>query len=405
MELMKRVKGTAKSAASVHKKAEYGTDSAEIREAIKKPHANRIPLVILFPLMVLLFTLVFSVNLITNNFKKYSNVSQGYYILTSKTCTEADKINIGDFSAHDEYTKAVSEARVKCANVENLTNEIKETIKDYNAEVVGGIYSYQRGDGQTFDVIESDVIDDYVTEQTTDKIAYVVSKDKADTEAENTKVVGLLPDAKAFGNLMKNKSSENLLSIYLKLLSSNGSKTVNNVVYDNGSAIFKKFTKNSTVIDYQPIVKFNKEEDVLFYCTKYNCLKNDQTIQVNNLFAPNIGMVVIDSVMSVAIIIIAAIISAIWLVYSILQALVDRYSLPYNAVMILITAAFGYGLMYLVTPQNQLSEFLKNYFVKDLGLTQNIVAFNLIVVIAILIAPSILVDFITLLVRLKKKNQ
>ena len=402
---MKRVKGTAKSAASVHKKAEYGTDSAEIREANKKPHANRLPLVILFPLMVLLFTLVFSVNLITNNFKKYSNVSQGYYILTSKVCTEADKINIGDYSAHDEYTKAVTEARVKCADVDKLTTEINESVKEYNAEVVGGIYSYQRGDGQTFDVIESDVIDDYVTEQTTDKIAYVVSKDKADTEAENTKVVGLLPDAKAFGNLMKNKSSENLLSIYLKLLSSNGSKTVNNVVYDNGSAIFKKFTKNSTVIDYQPIVKFNKEEDVLFYCTKYNCLKNDQAIQVNNLFAPNIGMVVIDSVTSIAIIIVAAIISAIWLVYSILQALVDRYSLPYNAVMILLTAAVGYGLTYLVTPRDQLADFLKSYFVNDLGLTSNIVALNLFVVFGILLAPSILVDIITFIVRLKKKNQ
>lgn len=402
---MKRVKGTAKSAASVHKKAEYGTDSAEIREANKKPHANRLPLVILFPLMVLLFTLVFSVNLITNNFKKYSNVSQGYYILTSKVCTEADKINIGDYSAHDEYTKAVTEARVKCADVDKLTTEINESVKEYNAEVVGGIYSYQRGDGQTFDVIESDVVDGYVTEQTTDKIAYVVSKDKADTEAENTKVVGLLPDAKAFGNLMKNKSSENLLSIYLKLLSSNGSKTVNNVVYDNGSAIFKKFTKNSTVIDYQPIVKFNKEEDVLFYCTKYNCLKNDQTIQVNNLFAPNIGMVVIDSVTSIAIIIVAAIISAIWLVYSILQALVDRYSLPYNAVMILLTAATGYGLTYLAAPRDQLADFLKSYFVSDLGLTSNIVALNLFVVFGILLAPSILVDIITFIVRLKKKNQ
>ena len=402
---MKRVKGTAKSAASVHKKAEYGTDSAEIREANKKPHANRLPLVILFPLMVLLFTLVFSVNLITNNFKKYSNVSQGYYILTSKVCTEADKINIGDYSAHDEYAKAVTEARVKCADVDKLTTEINESVKEYNAEVVGGIYSYQRGDGQTFDVIESDVVDSYVTEQTTDKIAYVVSKDKADTEAENTKVVGLLPDAKAFGNLMKNKSSENLLSIYLKLLSSNGSKTVNNVVYDNGSAIFKKFTKNSTVVDYQPIVKFNKEEDVLFYCTKYNCLKNDQAIQANNLFAPNIGMVVIDSVTSIAIIVVAAIISAIWLVYSILQALVDRYSLPYNAVMILLTAAVGYGLTYLVAPRDQLSDFLKNYFVKDLGLTSNIVALNLFVVVGILLAPSILVDIITFIVRLKKKNQ
>ena len=402
---MKRVKGTAKSAASVHKKAEYGTDSAEIREANKKPHANRLPLVILFPLMVLLFTLVFSVNLITNNFKKYSNVSQGYYILTNKVCTEADKINIGDYSAHDEYTKAVTEARVKCADVDKLTTEINESVKEYNAEVVGGIYSYQRGDGQTFDVIESDVIDDYVTEQTTDKIAYVVSKDKADTEAENTKVVGLLPDTKAFGNLMKNKSSENLLSIYLKLLSSNGSKTVNNVVYDNGSAIFKKFTKNSTVVDYQPIVKFNKEEDVLFYCTKYNCLKNDQAIQVNNLFAPNIGMVVIDSVTSIAIIIVAAIISAIWLVYSILQALVDRYSLPYNAVMILLTAATGYGLTYLVAPRDQLADFLKSYFVSDLGLTGNIVALNLFVVFGILLAPSILVDIITFIVRLKKKNQ
>ena len=402
---MKRVKGTAKSAASVHKKAEYGTDSAEIREANKKPHANRLPLVILFPLMVLLFTLVFSVNLITNNFKKYSNVSQGYYILTSKVCTEADKINIGDYSAHDEYTKAVTEARVKCANVDKLTGEINDSVKEFNAEVVGGIYSYQRGDGQTFDVIESDVVDGYVTEQTTDKIAYVVSKDKADTEAENTKVVGLLPDAKAFGNLMKNKSSENLLSIYLKLLSSNGSKTVNNVVYDNGSAIFKKFTKNSTVIDYQPIVKFNKEEDVLFYCTKYNCLKNDQAIQVNNLFVPNIGMVVIDSVTSIAIIIVAAIISAIWLVYSILQALVDRYSLPYNAVMILLTAAVGYGLTYLVTPRDQLADFLKSYFVNDLGLTSNIVALNLFVVFGILLAPSILVDIITFIVRLKKKNQ
>ena len=402
---MKRVKGTAKSAASVHKKAEYGTDSAEIREANKKPHANRLPLVILFPLMVLLFTLVFSVNLITNNFKKYSNVSQGYYILTSKVCTEADKINIGDYSAHDEYTKAVTEARVKCADVDKLTSEINDSVKEFNAEVVGGIYSYQRGDGQTFDVIESDVVDGYVTEQTTDKIAYVVSKDKADTEAENTKVVGLLPDAKAFGNLMKNKSSENLLSIYLKLLSSNGSKTVNNVVYDNGSAIFKKFTKNSTVIDYQPIVKFNKEEDVLFYCTKYNCLKNDQAIQVNNLFVPNIGMVVIDSVTSIAIIIVAAIISAIWLVYSILQALVDRYSLPYNAVMILLTAAVGYGLTYLVTPRDQLADFLKSYFVNDLGLTSNIVALNLFVVFGILLAPSILVDIITFIVRLKKKNQ
>ena len=402
---MKRVKGTAKSAASVHKKAEYGTDSAEIREANKKPHANRLPLVILFPLMVLLFTLVFSVNLITNNFKKYSNVSQGYYILTSKACTEADKINIGDYSAHDEYTKAVTEARVKCADVDKLTTEINESVKEYNAEVVGGIYSYQRGDGQTFDVIESDVVDSYVTEQTTDKIAYVVSKDKADTEAENTKVVGLLPDAKAFGNLMKNKSSENLLSIYLKLLSSNGSKTVNNVVYDNGSAIFKKFTKNSTVVDYQPIVKFNKEEDVLFYCTKYNCLKNDQAIQVNNLFAPNIGMVVIDSVTSIAIIIVAAIISAIWLVYSILQALVDRYSLPYNAVMILLTAATGYGLTYLAAPRDQLADFLKSYFVNDLGLTSNIVALNLFVVFGILLAPSILVDIITFIVRLKKKNQ
>ena len=402
---MKRVKGTAKSAASVHKKAEYGTDSAEIREANKKPHANRLPLVILFPLMVLLFTLVFSVNLITNNFKKYSNVSQGYYILTSKVCTEADKINIGDYSAHDEYTKAVTEARVKCANVDKLTTEINDSVKEFNAEVVGGIYSYQRGDGQTFDVIESDVVDSYVTEQTTDKIAYVVSKDKADTEAENTKVVGLLPDAKAFGNLMKNKSSENLLSIYLKLLSSNGSKTVNNVVYDNGSAIFKKFTKNSTVVDYQPIVKFNKEEDVLFYCTKYNCLKNDQAIQVNNLFAPNIGMVVIDSVTSIAIIIVAAIISAIWLVYSILQALVDRYSLPYNAVMILLTAATGYGLTYLAAPRDQLADFLKSYFVSDLGLTSNIVALNLFVVFGILLAPSILVDIITFIVRLKKKNQ
>lgn len=402
---MKRVKGTAKSAASVHKKAEYGTDSAEIREANKKPHANRLPLVILFPLMVLLFTLVFSVNLITNNFKKYSNVSQGYYILTSKVCTEADKINIGDYSAHDEYTKAVTEARVKCANVDKLTGEINDSVKEFNAEVVGGIYSYQRGDGQTFDVIESDVVDGYVTEQTTDKIAYVVSKDKADTEAENTKVVGLLPDAKAFGNLMKNKSSENLLSIYLKLLSSNGSKTVNNVVYDNGSAIFKKFTKNSAVVDYQPIVKFNKEEDVLFYCTKYNCLKNDQAIQVNNLFVPNIGMVVIDSVTSIAIIIVAAIISAIWLVYSILQALVDRYSLPYNAVMILLTAAVGYGLTYLVTPRDQLADFLKSYFVNDLGLTSNIVALNLFVVFGILLAPSILVDIITFIVRLKKKNQ
>lgn len=402
---MKRVKGTAKSAASVHKKAEYGTDSAEIREANKKPHANRLPLVILFPLMVLLFTLVFSVNLITNNFKKYSNVSQGYYILTSKVCTEADKINIGDYSAHDEYTKAVTEARVKCASVDKLTSEINDSVKEFNAEVVGGIYSYQRGDGQTFDVIESDVVDGYVTEQTTDKIAYVVSKDKADTEAENTKVVGLLPDAKAFGNLMKNKSSENLLSIYLKLLSSNGSKTVNNVVYDNGSAIFKKFTKNSTVVDYQPIVKFNKEEDVLFYCTKYNCLKNDQAIQVNNLFAPNIGMVVIDSVTSIVIIIVAAIISAIWLVYSILQALVDRYSLPYNAVMILLTAATGYGLTYLAAPRDQLADFLKSYFVNDLGLTDNIVALNLFVVFGILLAPSILVDIITFIVRLKKKNQ
>ena len=215
----------------------------------------------------------------------------------------------------------------------------------------------------------------------------------------------MLPDAKAFGNLMKNKSSENLLSIYLKLLSSNGSKTVNNVVYDNGSAIFKKFTKNSTVVDYQPIVKFNKEEDVLFYCTKYNCLKNDQAIQANNLFAPNIGMVVIDSVTSIAIIVVAAIISAIWLVYSILQALVDRYSLPYNAVMILLTAAVGYGLTYLVAPRDQLSDFLKNYFVKDLGLTSNIVALNLFVVVGILLAPSILVDIITFIVRLKKKNQ
>lgn len=402
---MKRVKGTAKSAASVHKKAEYGTDSAEIREANKKPHANRLPLVILFPLMVLLFTLVFSVNLITNNFKKYSNVSQGYYILTGKVCTEADKINIGDYSAHDEYTKAVTEARVKCANVDKLTSEIKDSVKEFNAEVVGGIYSYQRGDGQTFDVIESDVVDSYVTEQTTDKIAYVVSKDKADTEAENTKVVGLLPDAKAFGNLMKNKSSENLLSIYLKLLSSNGSKTVNNVVYDNGSAIFKKFTKNSTVVDYQPIVKFNKEEDVLFYCTKYNCLKNDQTIQVNNLFAPNIGMVVIDSVTSIAIIIVAAIISAIWLVYSILQALVDRYSLPYNTVMIILTAATGYGLTYLAAPRDQLADFFKSYFVNDLGLTSSIVALNLFVVFGILLAPSVLVDIITFIVRLKKKNQ